>query len=152
MERKFKRLTDHRPVDTVVYLKDKLLENPEAEIYVGCDSQTHGRTTTYAIVIVLHYRGMGGHVLYSREVIPVIKEISKRIWREVELSLEVAEYLLECGVKKAKYIDIDINPDKRYKSNMLLASAIGLVNWKGFEARAKPDALSASRVADKLCK
>ena len=152
MERKFKRLTDHRQVDIVEYIKEKLVENPDIELYIGCDSQTHGNTTTYATVVVLHHRGSGGHVLYNKETVPVIRVLWDRIWKEVESSLEIAEYLLENGVKKAKYIDIDINPDKRYKSNMLLTSAIGMITWKGFEVRAKPGASAASYAADRICK
>jgi len=152
MKREFMRLRDNVKVDAVSYLKEKLLETPDAEIYIGCDSQTHGRETTYAVVIVLHRAGQGGHVLYFKEKIPAIREIAQRLWREVETSVEVADYLLENGVKRAKYIDIDVNPDKKYKSNMLLTSAIGLVNWKGYEGRTKPTAFCASYCADKICK
>lgn len=152
MERKFKRLHDKQIVNVVEYLKAKLEESPDAEIYIGCDSQVHGKQITYAIVIVLHRRGLGGHVIYNKEIEYTRRDMTSRLWREVELSLEVAEYLLENGVKKAKYIDIDVNPDRKYKSNILLASALGLVSWKGFEGRIKPFALAASRVADKLCK
>jgi predicted RNase H-related nuclease YkuK (DUF458 family) len=152
MNREFRRLYDREKVEIVEYLKQKIEENPETEIYIGCDSQTHRRTTTYAIVVVLHYRGAGGHVLYSKLEVPVIYDLASRLWKEVELSLEVAEYLLEKGVKKAKYIDIDVNPDKKYRSNILLTSAMGLVAWKGFVGRAKPESLAATRVADKLCK
>lgn len=152
MERRFKRLYDKQLVNVVEYLKEKLDETPDAEIYIGCDSQVHGRHTTYATVIVLHRRGLGGHVLYDKEIVPSVRDMATRLWREVELSLEVAEYLLQNGVKKAKYIDIDVNPDKKFKSNILLASALGLVSWKGFEGRIKPHSVAASRVADKLCK
>jgi predicted RNase H-related nuclease YkuK (DUF458 family) len=152
MERKFKKLIDHSVVETVVYLKEKLVESPDAEIYIGCDSQVYGRDTTYAVVIVLHRKGMGGHVLYSKEIVKTPRDLASRLWKEVEISLEVAEYLLEQGVKKAKYIDIDVNPDRKYKSNILLTSALGLVAWKGFEGRIKPLSIAASRVADKLCK
>lgn len=170
-ERVFRRLSDHKPVEAVSYLKAMLEETPDAEIYIGCDSQVHGKNITYATVIVLHYRGRGGHVLYNREVatLPKRKRVDKptshgkqhehdveamshRLWHEVELSLEVAEFLLENGVKKAKYIDIDVNPDRKWKSNIVLASAMGLVSWRGFEGRTKPEAVAASRVADKLCK
>jgi|APCry1669189883_1035261.scaffolds.fasta_scaffold67088_1 predicted RNase H-related nuclease YkuK (DUF458 family) len=152
MDRQFKRLDTKEDVDIVDYLKSKLRDTPDAEIYIGCDSQTQGRKTTYAIVVVLHYRGAGGHVMYTKETMPKVGEIGARLWKEVEFSVELAEHLLANGVKKAKYIDIDINPDKKYKSNILLTSAMGFVAWKGFEPRAKPYAVSASRVADKLCK
>jgi predicted RNase H-related nuclease YkuK (DUF458 family) len=152
MKREFKKLQDGEKVEIIEYLKSKIEENPEVEIYIGCDSQTHGQITIYATVVVLHYRGAGGHVIYNKLEVPVIYNLFNRLWREVELSLEVAEYLVANGVKKAKYIDIDVNPDKKYKSNILLTSALGLVAWKGFVGRTKPHSIAASRVADKLCK
>jgi predicted RNase H-related nuclease YkuK (DUF458 family) len=152
----FKRLSDHKVVNIVEYLKKMIEETPEAEIYIGTDSQTHGRKVIYATVIVIHYRGRGGHVLYTKETVAAKKDalenLPERLWHEVELSLEVAEYLEEEGVKKAKFIDVDVNPDRKWKSNMILASAMGLVAWKGFTGRTKPDAVAASRVADKVCK
>ena len=152
MEKIFRKLFDRQQIDLVSYVKNKIEESPELDLFVGCDSQNHGRVTTYAIVVVLHKTHGGGHVLYTREDIPMIRDVSTRIWKEVEMSLDVAEFLVENGIKRAKYIDIDMNPDKKYKSNMLLAAAMGLVKWKGFEGRSKPDAVSASYVADKLCK
>jgi hypothetical protein len=152
MEMKFKRLHDKEDIEVVSYLKDFLKENPNTDIYIGTDSQVHGRSTTYAVVIVLHRKGRGGHVLYYREVIPKTFDLFTKIFKEVEMSLEVAEYLVANGIKKAKKIDIDINPDKRYKSNIVLASAMGLLAGYGYEGRMKPYAWASSHVADKLCK
>ena len=61
-------------------------------------------------------------------------------------------YLEENGIQKVKYIDVDLNPDPRYRSNMVLRSALGLIESYGFEARYKPDACAASCVADWICK
>lgn len=152
MEMKFKRLQDGQEIDVVEYLKEQLVKYPDTDIYIGTDSQVHGRTTTYAVVIVLHKKGLGGHVLYYREVVPVTYDLFTKIYKEVEMSLEVAEYLVKHGVKKAKKIDIDINPDKKFKSNIVLASAMGLLAGCGYEGRMKPNSWSASHVADKLCK
>jgi predicted RNase H-related nuclease YkuK (DUF458 family) len=155
-ERQFKRLSDHKEIEIVSYLKEKLKETPDAEIYIGCDSQVHGRKITYATVVVLHYRGKGGHVMYNREILvskrDAVANLYERLWHEVELSLEVAKYLLANGVKKAKYIDIDVNPDRKWRSNIVLAAAMGMVAYEGFAGRTKPEAVAASRVADKLCK
>lgn len=152
MEMKFKRLQDKKDVEVVSYLKQQLKEHPDSDIYIGTDSQVHGKTTTYAVVIVLHRKGRGGHVLFYRETLPVIYDMFTKIYKEVEMSLEVAEYLVANGVKKAKKIDIDINPDKRYRSNIVLSSAMGLLAGYGYEGRMKPHAWASSHVADKLCK
>jgi predicted RNase H-related nuclease YkuK (DUF458 family) len=152
MERKFKSLTDSKPVDLVPYLKEKLAEAEDINIYIGCDSQNHGNNTIYASVIVLHYGTRGGHVLYSREKVSRIRDSFTRLWKEVETSLEVAQFLTENGIQRAKYIDIDLNPDPKFRSNQVLRAALGYVESMGYEARCKPYAISASYVADKLCK
>lgn len=149
---KFKSLTNNKEVEIISYVKSWLESHPESELYIGTDSQVRGAKTVFATVIVLHEARKGGHVLYSKCNILKMRDMSQRLWKEVEFSLEVAELLTSAGIKKPKYIDIDINPDEKWSSNMMLASALGLIKWKGFEGRSKPDAFCASHVADKLVK
>ena len=56
---------------------------------------------------------------------------------EVWKSVEIAEYLKENGLPKVKWIDIDINPDPKYKSNSVLRQAVGLVEGMGYNVRYK---------------
>lgn len=162
MKHVFKSLTDNKEVDLIPYLKDKLSnDNPflkerhfkveDVEIYVGCDSQNHGDQTHYACVIVLHYGNNGGHVLYSKMKIDRVRERFVKLWKEVEFSMEVAQYLNTFGIR-ANFVDIDLNPDPRYGSNTVLRAALGFVESFGFVPRCKPFALSASYAADRLCK
>jgi len=148
MEKKFKRLADHKSVDLIPYLKEKMADN--VKIYIGADSQNIADTTVYATVIVLHYGNSGGHVLYYKESFPRIKNQFNRLWREVEDSLEVAMYLLDNGIPRATYIDLDLNPDPKYNSNTVLRAALGYVESMGFTARIKPNAAAASCCADHL--
>jgi predicted RNase H-related nuclease YkuK (DUF458 family) len=161
MNRVFKSLTNRKQVDLIPYIQKYLLEHTETEIFIGCDSQNHGRVTSYATVIVLHNKGRGGHVLYSTEETPRTKmgkqtpktEVEfTRLWAEVEKSIETAEFLKANNVKKPAFIDIDLNPDPKFKSNQALRAALGYVESLGYVVRCKPDAVSATYVADKLCK
>jgi predicted RNase H-related nuclease YkuK (DUF458 family) len=151
MERIFKSLGNRKEVDLIPYLKEKLSGNQKISIYIGCDSQTIAQDTFYACVIVLHYERNGGHVIYSREKVSKIKDRFTKLWREVEISMEVADFLRENGIE-ATYIDIDLNPDPRFRSNSILRAALGFVESKGYAARCKPHAIAASCCADKLCK
>lgn len=148
----FKSLTTRNNIDLVEYIQKYLQEYPNTDIYIGCDSQNFKRTTSYAIVIVLHDLGKGGHILYSKESMPRIHDKFTRLWKEVEKSIETAEYLKENNIKKPAYIDLDLNPDIKYQSNKILQAALGYVESMGYKARCKPDAMSASHVADALCK
>jgi predicted RNase H-related nuclease YkuK (DUF458 family) len=71
---------------------------------------------------------------------------------EVWKSIEVAEVLKNAGLPQVKYIDIDINPDKRYKSNEVLRAAVGLVEGMGYQVRYKTLGAMATFAADTLVK
>lgn len=147
----FKRLADHKEIDLIPYIKDKLVEHNNIRIYVGSDSQTIGEYTIYATVVVLHIGNSGGHVLYCKKTIPKVIDTFTRLWHEVELSLETAEMMFDGGLPRADYIDLDYNPDPIYKSNSVLRSALGYVESMGYRARTKPNAPAASTCADMIC-
>jgi predicted RNase H-related nuclease YkuK (DUF458 family) len=150
MELKFKSLSTRKEVDLIPYVKDFLANNPDTTIYVGCDSQNE-RYTTYAVVIVLHNPGKGGHVLYTKDIVNRIPDRFIRLWNEVEYSLQTAIILSENGINP-NYIDLDLNPDPKYKSNQVLRAALGYIESMGYTPRFKPEAMVASYVADAICK
>jgi predicted RNase H-related nuclease YkuK (DUF458 family) len=143
MEKVFKKLSNHEKIDLITYIQDYFKQFPETELLIGTDSQNHRKNTTYAIVIALYRPGKGAHALYSRWdeqrfYFGKPGEAEKtRLLNEVWLSVEVAESIKNSLGLKAKYIDIDINPDKKYGSNIALAEALGLVKGMGYEPRWK---------------
>jgi predicted RNase H-related nuclease YkuK (DUF458 family) len=152
MERKFQSLTNGQYIDLIPYLKTKLAEANNIRMYVGTDSQNIGKVTVYATVIVLHYGNSGGHVIYSKRRVPNIVDKFTKLWGEVQDSVELAQYLEANGIEKPAYIDLDYNPDPKYQSNTVLRAALGYVESLGYNPRCKPYAVSASYIADKICK
>ena len=148
----FKILGSNVKVNVFDYVRSYMEQHPDAQMMIGCDSQNRGDHTVYGTVLVLYRESKGGHVLYNRNVIPRVRDGWMRLWKEVEFSIEVAESMLNAGLPKAKYIDIDLNPDPRYKSNAVIRAAGGLVESMGYEARTKPYSIVASYCADKICK
>ena len=151
MELQFKSLSNGNKIDLIPYVKEFLSKNTNTTIFIGSDSQ-NTRSTTYAIVIVLHNPGKGGHVLYAKNTVPVITDRFTRLWKEVEYSLQTANFLVNNGVQKPAFIDIDLNPDPKYKSNQVLRAALGYVESMGYTPRCKPEAMVATYVADAICK
>ena len=49
-------------------------------------------------------------------------------------------------------IDLDFNPNKKWGSNVVHDSAVGMLKGCGFRVRTKPRAWAASCAADLLCK
>lgn len=146
-------LSNHKQIDMVAFVKNYLNEKPDTKLFIGCDSQTRGQFTHYAIVIVLYTEGKGGKVIYAREKFPVIKDNFTKLWKEMEYSLQLADDLHAVGIQKSLLtIDLDYNEDKKYFSNRVLVAALGWATGLGYACRQKPYAASASHVADMIVK
>lgn len=148
----FKTLRNRKDIDLVEYVRNYINENPEVEILIGCDSQNHIDTTVYATVVALYKPQAGAHVLFCKEITSTEKVRQVRLMNEVWKSIEVAELLKNSGLPKAKYIDIDLNPDKRFKSNEVLRAAVGLVEGMGYSVRYKSLGALVTTAADALVK
>ena len=152
MERNFKKLLDSYQVELIPYLLAYLEEHPETEILIGCDSQNRKKDSIYAIVIGLYRPGRGAHVLYSRFTTPRERDNTVRLLNEVWHSVEVAELIKEKLGIVATWIDIDLNPDPKYKSNQALTSAVGIVTGMGYKVRHKGNSPVMTYAADHLVK
>ncbi len=148
----FRKLRDKKSIDLVEYVRSYLIENPEVEILIGCDSQNHVDTTVYATVVALYFPRNGAHLLFCKETTPIERTRQVRLMNEVWKSVDIAEQLRLAGLPRAKYIDVDLNPDKRYKSNEVLRSAVGLVEGMGYNVRYKTLGALVTHAADALVK
>jgi predicted RNase H-related nuclease YkuK (DUF458 family) len=148
----YKRLYDGKNVDLVQYVGEWLQTKPNAEILIGCDSQNFKDRTIYAIVVALYDTGKGAHVLYKRWRTQREWTRSTRLLNEVWYSVEVAEAMKEAGLPKVRWIDIDINPDPKYKSNEVFRQAVGMVEGMGYKVRYKSLGPIATYCADQLVK
>lgn len=145
------RKFDGKRVDLVEYVKDYLERMPNTEILIGCDSQNMGRYTSYAVIVALYEPGHGAHVIYNREKSDRERNRAVRLMNEVWKSVEVANLLKDNGVE-IKYIDIDINPNPKFKSNEVYESACGLVKGCGFDCRYKTLAPLCTTIADYMAR
>lgn len=152
MNDKFRILTSNDVIDIIPYCRKYIQENPETEILIGCDSQSHKSKTYYATVLALYKPGKGGHVLYKKTITNREKDNGVRLINEVWFSTELAEFLLSNGLPRAKFIDIDLNPDPKWESNKQLQTAVGIVKGMGYNVRHKGDDPLMTYAADKLVK
>jgi predicted RNase H-related nuclease YkuK (DUF458 family) len=149
---KYKKLYDSEEFELIPYVKEYLENNDGIEILIGCDSQNFSDKTIYAIVVALYSPGKGAHVLYRRWRTERERTRSVRLLNEVWYAIETAEYLKEAGVQKPKWIDIDLNPDPRFKSNEVFRQAVGMVEGMGYSVRYKTFGAMATYCADHLVK
>jgi predicted RNase H-related nuclease YkuK (DUF458 family) len=146
----YKRLSDGSRVQLDEYIKEYMNQYEDVDILIGCDSQNFARGTVYAIVVALYRTGKGAHVLFNRCTAPKEYTRSIRLLNEVWYAIEVAEKLREADVPKVKWIDVDLNPDPRYKSNEVFRQAVGMVEGMGYQVRYKTLGPIATYAADHL--
>jgi predicted RNase H-related nuclease YkuK (DUF458 family) len=150
MNRIFKSGTTQRPINLIEYILDYIQQYPETKIYVGTDSQNRGPETIYATTVVLRYRTRGCHVLYHKIKVPIVKDFWSRLWRETEMSIETATFIVENSPLKIESIDLDFNDDEYKASNKLVAASKGWVQAAGFKSTTKPAQQIATRAADHI--
>ena len=80
------------------------------------------------------------------------EEMDRRLMMEVEASIEVAEEIKYNCWENPKYIDLDINPSPKFKSNEVYQTAKGWVESMGYDVRFKTIAPLVTTVADWIVK
>jgi len=140
------------PENLVSFIEEWFIKYPNSEVHIGADSKKRGATTSYVIGICLYHRGHGGTVLYHRKVVPTVGSNLERLWIELEIAMEVSNYLRDhIGPEPNINVHVDYNPEPMYKvSNALYSSGMAWIKSSGFNGIAKPNAWAASSVADKL--
>ena len=93
----FKLFGGHIIDDVGQYSRDYLegidASNDEVLIYVGTDSKQLRKDTMYATVIAFYHVFRGAHIIYKRKRVPKVRDIFQRLYKEVEMTKEVAEYM-----------------------------------------------------------
>jgi predicted RNase H-related nuclease YkuK (DUF458 family) len=121
------------------------------EIHIGSDSQNVGKKTIYCTVIAYRFGNRGVHYVLSKSTQPLITDMWNRLWKEAELSIEVAEWLSEQIPLKIE-IDMDYNGDENFQSHKLVSATKGWANSLGYKVNIKPQRQIATRAADHHCK
>lgn len=157
---KFRKFDGTKVPNAVEYVIDYLRANPGATVSIGCDSKQHADTTKYVTVICLQRGLKGVHVIYTKEVVPRVRDLFSRLWGEVERSKTLADALIKpimeyhcynpSNMASALTVHLDLNPNAKHKSNPVYTAGIGYIRGCGYNTEAKPAAWAASYVADML--
>lgn len=150
---KFRKINNGEHFELLDYVNNYLKEHNDVEILVGCDSQNKGDNTIFAVVVALYHKGKGAHIVFRKWKTQRERVRSVRLLNEVWFALETAEYLRSNGVSQdVTYIDIDLNPDPKYKSNEVFRQAVGMVEGMGYRCRFKSFGTMSTYAADNLVK
>jgi len=146
----FRNIDGHR-LDPIKHTLKILKKHPNVKIHIGSDSQNVGKLTKYATVIAYRYGSRGVHYILSKKAEVLITNMWNRLWREAEMSIDVAEWLTHQVSVKVE-IDMDYNSDENFKSNKLISATKGWANSLGYKVNVKPHNQIATRAADYHCK
>ena len=125
----------------------------ETAIYVGCDSIRKRGQVVY--VIIVHTDSKSGAQLFkSVKVQPNYekspKAIRLRLMNEVYYVVEAALEIVDSVADRPFEIHLDLNPNPKYNSNVVVKEAIGYVlGTLSLTPKLKPDAFAASIASDR---
>lgn len=141
------------------YIKN---ENINSKIYLGCDSETRYVKDQwyiyYYLVVVIHHNRRNGCKVFGEKTIEkdYIADKRKPTYRLMQEVFKVSELYLKLedsfGDRDVE-VHLDLNPSKKYVSNLIVDQAIGYVKGTcNIIPLIKPDSWAASCVADKFLK
>lgn len=134
----------------------------ESKIYIGCDSEVFKRNNRWLIdyyaVVVIHKNRHNGCKVFGQKITEVdyTKDKKKPLYRlmqEVYKASELYLSLQEAIGDREVEVHLDLNPSKKYVSNMIVENAVGYIKSTcNVVPMIKPYAWCASSVADKMLK
>ena len=140
-------------------VKQFIVDNPGAKIYLGADSQRlRKKKVKFVTVVVIHYEGNRGAKVFHEITIDKVQDAKlsrpfNRMMKEVQLLTELYAQLEDILIDRDFEIHIDVSSDESKGSSVAYHAAKGVIwGYIGVEPVCKPEAWAASTVADKYSK
>ena len=135
-------------------------QGPNTKIYLGADSARYKKGSKwyadYTLAIVVHIDGCHGCKIFGEVQTEVDYDAkasrpSTRLMNEVYKVAELFQKIEDCIGEKEVEIHLDINPNERYNSNIVIQQAVGYIRGTcNVIPMVKPNAFAASYAADRL--
>ncbi len=119
-------------------------------LYVGSDSMLYSDYCTFSCIVAVHCNEMNiANYYYQKQKIrnPVYKNLKNKIFKEVETSIQTANFLRQNIPNANIEVHVDIGDQERNATRYLVDNARGWIVGMGYEIKIKPDSW-ASSVAD----
>lgn len=139
------RLSLKGVISELLYFINKEKER-KYKLIIGTDSNGRGKAE-FVTAIIVHCVGRGGIYFWAK-----FKEAKKlvlrdRIYKEVTLSLEMAQKLIKKIPNENLEIHVDVG--QHGETRAMIKEVVGMVVGSGFSCKTKPDSYGASHIADK---
>jgi len=126
------------------------------KIVIGTDSHPQSEKVNFITAVVIQRVGRGGRYFWQKINKEKIKSLRQRIYEEVNLSLIMAQKMIqelknyaseESLFSRGLEIHVDIGENGETKN--MIKEVVGIVRGNGFNVKTKPEAFGASNVADR---
>lgn len=124
-------------------------------LLVGTDSQPFHKGTCFVSAIIIHRTGKGARYYYNKAFETKIYSLRQRIFYEASLSLALSDQLYTCLKEQGHQeltVEVHLDVGTHGETKELVKEVTGMIVGSGFDARIKPYACAASKVADKYTK
>jgi predicted RNase H-related nuclease YkuK (DUF458 family) len=135
-------------------------QSPETKIYIGADSERLKRNgkwyADYTLAIVVHINGRHGCKIFGEVQTELDYDAkagrpSMRLMNEVYKVAELYHKIVDCIEDKEVEIHLDINPDIKHNSSIVIQQAVGYIKGTcNVVPMVKPQAFAATYCADRL--
>lgn len=145
-------------IDIEKLKKDIQESSDKTSFYIGADSKTYKqgdvRYCAYCVTVVLHLDSKHGGKIYKDIKIERdygdVTSPRARLMNEVYKVTAIATEIIDVIGDRPFEIHLDINPEKKHKSNAIAKEACGYVfGMFGIQPKIKPHSWCASAVADR---
>ena len=143
MEFKFRKSSGQVIKDLFTYVYQLLDDDPDIKVYIGTDSQTHSRRTTYVTAIAFRYgNNKGVHVIHTKKTVPKLglNRLRDRLLQEFEITIKVADWFERVVGVDVEQLEVDYNEDNgdgHNQSEALLTTARGWGEGLGYKVAFK---------------
>lgn len=139
--------------DILAYVSEDI--DRQYKLLVGSDSHPSEQGTCFVSAIIIHRQGKGARYYYNKAMEQRIKSLRQRIFYEASLSLTLADqlsHLFKQHGREDMKVEIHLDVGTHGETRELIKEVTGMIVNSGFDAKIKPDACAASKVADKYTK
>jgi predicted RNase H-related nuclease YkuK (DUF458 family) len=127
-------------------------------MYVGTDSQVNGPNIDFYIVIAYRSGTNGCHCIYKHvrklrppKSVPMLKQVEMRLREEMEMTIEIARYIMENASLKIEALEFDYNDVLPTLSHIFAKESVGWCEYLGVKHSSKPDEMYATKYANSKC-
>lgn len=124
-------------------------------VTIGTDSELlHSGDADFVTAVVVHRIGNGGRYFWRQATLGKFFTLRDRMIREVLISLELAQELLQILKSEEKQglkWDFEIHADigENGETKVMIQEIVGMIRAHNFSAKTKPESYAASNVADR---